>query len=47
MITREVLRQPQHQDLAYEEYKRLTARSMIAFTHKAKELGYTWPRGEL
>jgi hypothetical protein len=32
-------------EVAYEEYKRLTARSMSAFTNKAGLLGYTWPRG--
>jgi hypothetical protein len=30
--------------LAYEEYKKVTARRMHAFVHKAKELGYTWPQ---
>ncbi len=29
-------------EVAYEEYKRATSRSMNAFVHKAKELWYTW-----
>ncbi len=29
-------------EVAYEEYKRVTARSMNALVHKARQLGYTW-----
>ncbi len=31
-------------EVAYEEYKIATARSMDAFVKKANTLGYTWPR---
>jgi hypothetical protein len=31
-------------EVAYEEYKRATSRSMDAFVKKANTLGYTWPR---
>ncbi len=39
-----VLGMPVH-EVAYEEYKKATTRSLEAFYKKAKALGYRWPRG--